>query len=82
MPIYEYACQACGCRFSHLAGVTADAGEPTCPQCGGRDLTKLISRFATFRGEEENWDEDLGPEDDELKAGDEDFSGEGEDEDY
>jgi putative FmdB family regulatory protein len=49
MPIYEYLCQPCKKSFSFLVGVGADAGEPECPRCGGKKLTKLISRVARIR---------------------------------
>jgi len=49
MPIYEYLCQPCKRSFSFLVGVGADAGEPECPRCGGKQLTKLISRVARIK---------------------------------
>ena len=49
MPIYEYLCQPCKKSFSCLVGVGADAGEPECPRCGGKKLTKLISRIARVK---------------------------------
>lgn len=52
MPIYEYECNGCGRRFSFLHGVTAEKREPACPQCRGKDLARLFSRFATGRSEE------------------------------
>ena len=51
MPIYEYRCDACNRRFSALVGVTAGNAQVTCPRCGGSKLTKLISRFASFRSD-------------------------------
>jgi putative FmdB family regulatory protein len=43
VPIYEYACRACGTQFETLvrAGDT-----PACPACAGRDLEKLLSDVA------------------------------------
>ncbi|MES0362374.1 MAG: zinc ribbon domain-containing protein [Desulfobacteria bacterium] len=40
MPIYEYECVGCGEIFE----VILDMGEPSpsCPDCGGRECTKLI----------------------------------------
>jgi putative FmdB family regulatory protein len=40
MPIYEYACRACGNRFETLvrAGDT-----PACPACASQNLEKLLS---------------------------------------
>ena len=53
MPIYEYTCNTCHRKFSALVGVVADARPPACPKCGGADLTKLVSRFARLRSEDE-----------------------------
>lgn len=53
MPIFEYACDACGKRFSALVGVLAHAKPPRCPRCGSEELTKQVARFARLRSEEE-----------------------------
>ena len=45
MPIYEYACRACGRRFEHLL-LPAAKTDPVCPDCQSRDLEKLLSGFA------------------------------------
>jgi putative FmdB family regulatory protein len=58
MPIYEYRCDACKRRFSALIGVVADDAPVACPHCGGTELTKVMSRFASFRSESEL--DDLG----------------------
>ena len=53
MPIYEYRCADCGKRpsifFRSLASVEAN---PPCPSCGGRRLTRLISRTALVLSED------------------------------
>ncbi|HIC89904.1 MAG TPA: zinc ribbon domain-containing protein [Anaerolineae bacterium] len=48
MPLYEYQCDDCQCCFEllRLAG-QADAAAP-CPQCGGVQTHRLLSRFAAF----------------------------------
>jgi len=57
MPIFEYRCNHCSRKFSALVGVIADAPPPTCPKCGrSDDLTKLISRFARVRSEDDALD--------------------------
>jgi putative FmdB family regulatory protein len=55
MPIFEFTCNDCrtGRRFSTLVGVVADAAPPTCPACGGVNLTKAVSRFARLRSEDD-----------------------------
>lgn len=45
MPIYEYACRACGHQFEHLR-LPAATTDPACPECGSGDLDKLMSGFA------------------------------------
>ena len=42
MPIYEYKCQNCGHSFEQLQKVT-DRLLRTCPECGEKQLIKLIS---------------------------------------
>ena len=44
MPIYEYACRACGHEFETLVRT---AETPSCTGCGGADLEKKLSVFAT-----------------------------------
>src|SRR5437868_6462133 len=57
MPIYEYRCADCGKRpsifFRSLASVEA---APACPACGGRHLTRLISRTAQVLSEDTRLD--------------------------
>lgn len=54
MPIFEYTCNACRLkRFSALVGVSASATPPHCPRCKSADLTKLVSRFARLRSDDE-----------------------------
>ena len=43
MPIYRYACDACGEQFQTLVR----GGEtPACPECGGERLTQQLSLIA------------------------------------
>lgn len=65
MPIYEYNCQDCNRRVSLLWRSYADAQsrEAICPRCGGKDLTRLISRVAVLRSEGSNLDDVSGPDD-------------------
>ncbi|MBX3644928.1 MAG: zinc ribbon domain-containing protein [Rubrivivax sp.] len=44
MPIFEYACQACGNAFELL--VRSDT-MPACPSCQSTQLDKQLSVFAT-----------------------------------
>jgi putative FmdB family regulatory protein len=44
MPIYEYRCKACQCRFEHL--LRASSEPPHCPACTSADLEQLITNSA------------------------------------
>lgn len=48
MPVYEYACRACGERFEELI---LGSERPTCPSCSGTSLEKLPSAFGVQAGE-------------------------------
>ncbi|MBU3901712.1 zinc ribbon domain-containing protein [Patescibacteria group bacterium] len=45
MPIYEYACAACGHRFERIMKV-GEAG-PACPACGAKETKKQAASFRT-----------------------------------
>ena len=47
MPIYEYACQACGHAFETLV---RSGSVPECPTCHSHALDKQLSVFATTGG--------------------------------
>lgn len=51
MPIYEYACESCKRRQSFLVLNRSDF-VPVCKYCGGKKLSRLISRVAVLRSEE------------------------------
>src|SRR5262245_14423810 len=55
MPIYEYQCGHCR-RIVSLLVRLSDPTPPQCPRCGGADLRRLMSRFATIRSEEARLD--------------------------
>jgi putative FmdB family regulatory protein len=40
MPLYDFACRACGHRFELLVRPST---QPTCPTCNGADLERLLS---------------------------------------
>jgi putative FmdB family regulatory protein len=44
MPIREYACQSCGHQFETLV---RSSDTPACDSCGGTELEKKLSVFAT-----------------------------------
>jgi putative FmdB family regulatory protein len=41
MPIYEFECDQCGCRFEDL--LASEAAPPPCPECGSAGAMRLIS---------------------------------------
>jgi putative FmdB family regulatory protein len=53
MPIYEYACGACGHELEELQKMS-DAPLTTCPACGKDELQKLVSA-AGFRLKGSGW---------------------------
>lgn len=56
MPLFEYACEECGKRFTFLSGVIADSSEPACPACHSVKLKKLVSRFSRGRSDDDRLD--------------------------
>lgn len=49
MPLYEFACNACGAQVSvFVRSINADVAA-SCQHCGGADLRRLISRFAVVK---------------------------------
>lgn len=54
MPIYEYRCLDCRKKvsifFRSMSAV--DQAETRCPNCGGRNLRRLVSRVRMVRSEE------------------------------
>lgn len=45
MPIYEYACHGCKQFVEIIVRRVSDDFVPACPECGGKKLTRMISRF-------------------------------------
>jgi putative FmdB family regulatory protein len=45
MPIFEYKCGQCG-HVMEVLQKSRTAEKPTCENCGGSDLKKLLSGFA------------------------------------
>jgi putative FmdB family regulatory protein len=51
MPMYEFACRACGAEFEELCtAAEAAAGEVACPECGAREAERKLSTFACKDG--------------------------------
>lgn len=52
MPIYEFECRACHRKTSALVMARDRVGEVRCRHCGGADLERLWSRFASPKSED------------------------------
>ncbi len=52
MPIYEYRCADCKRRVSIFFRSFSAAVEPHCPNCNSGNLSRLVSRVATLKGED------------------------------
>jgi putative FmdB family regulatory protein len=53
MPIYEYYCPACGCRFDKWVN-HVDGLEICCEKCGNKKVEKQIS-LSSFRLKGTGW---------------------------
>ena len=47
MPIYEYLCPECACKFELLRSVNKSNEDASCPKCR-HAAKRLFSRFASF----------------------------------
>ena len=57
MPVFEFRCADCGKKFQTLVGVVAVSDDEKCPHCGSSNTSKLVSRFARYRSEDDRIDE-------------------------
>jgi putative FmdB family regulatory protein len=60
VPVYEFACNACGAAVSVFVRSVSSPVNGKCERCGGTDLRRLVSRFAVLRsgGGLDSMDED------------------------
>jgi putative FmdB family regulatory protein len=56
MPIYEYRCNKCKKKVSVLTLRVSEEVNPECDRCGSKNLSRLMSRFATVKSEEARLD--------------------------
>ena len=49
MPVYEFACNACGARVSVFVRSMSAPVAARCERCGGEDLRRLVSRVTVLR---------------------------------
>jgi putative FmdB family regulatory protein len=58
MPIYEYRCQDCRRRVSlFFRSYSSTDDDASCPRCGGKNLTRLISKVSVVRSEDSRLDD-------------------------
>lgn len=48
MPMYEYYCPHCEVKFDKLRSFAQADAPARCPECGGEDTRRVISRCASF----------------------------------
>ena len=53
MPIYEFRCQRCRRRSSVFTRSIGGEVEAVCSHCGSREMSRLISRVAVVRSEDD-----------------------------
>lgn len=61
MPIYEYRCEDCRRKTTVLTLSIREAADPVCRHCGGRRMTKLVSRVAVGKSEGSRLESLAGP---------------------
>jgi len=47
MPIFEFVCSTCEHDFEELVFNSSSTNGIACPECGGEDVVKKISTFAS-----------------------------------
>ncbi len=50
MPIYEYECEKCACRFELKRRFDEDVGSPLCPRCRGKVRQLFSPAVILFKG--------------------------------
>jgi putative FmdB family regulatory protein len=61
MPIYEYRCGGCKRKVTVLTLRASETVDPRCEHCGSRNLTRLMSRFATMKSDDARLDDLADP---------------------
>ena len=56
MPIYEYRCEKCRRVTSVLTTRVSEKVDAVCAHCGGKKMSRMMSRFAMPRSEESRMD--------------------------
>jgi putative FmdB family regulatory protein len=59
MPIYEYQCSKCGCKFELLRSINQANGEVSCPQCHNT-AERIMSAFVSKSTDDIGFTKNLG----------------------
>ena len=57
MPIYEFRCRNCRRKVTILTLRVSEQVDTVCEHCGGRQLDRLMSRFALVRSDDKRLDD-------------------------
>ena len=57
MPIYEYQCKDCGAVTSAIVFKSEQEKGVCCAKCEGKNLSRMVSRFALHKTESQRLDE-------------------------
>jgi len=67
MPIYEFYCQPCNTVFNFYSKRIDTTTTPMCPRCGGPDLQRRVSMFATIGKASEEDDQFAGLDENKME---------------
>ena len=59
MPLYEYKCSACNCKFEELHRISESAADSACPVCKAR-AKRIMSTFAAVSKDSQGLASSLG----------------------
>ncbi len=57
VPIFDFLCKECGHKCAIMVCMVAEAVNETCPNCGSDQTSRLVSKVAKFRREDQRVDE-------------------------
>ena len=62
MPIYEFYCRKCQRKVSVLSKSVSTSADSRCPECGSRDLKRLVTAFSYHRSTKSVWESSGEPD--------------------
>lgn len=63
MPVYEYWCKKCRRKVSLYVKGFSGIADPTCPNCSGKEMTRLFSTFSMGRTDHDVYENILNDSD-------------------